>query len=118
MLDSTYLPSGRSSFALLPTCPDWCGGHCDPSVGDHTTDLEHFGDEGVTLYQRDGQPPVIALIDFNPTQHDLTTDRALHLAHQLLRAVDVAQRYASPSPVTRLAQQVGAVLPARDEDEG
>ena len=110
-------PTGRSTFEQLPSCPDWCSGHPDFSVLDHTTDLDYFGDGGVTLTQRPGEKPVVSLIDFNinPVQHDLSTDAAIRLAYRLLRATDVALRWAEPTPITAAAQALGESL-RRDED--
>ena len=110
---------GRGVFARIPACADkpWCEGHVDSTVTAHGTEYEFFGPDGVVVTQIEGQPPVVSLIDFNPTQNDYTPAHARRLAFQILQAADLAERYTQTSPTSQLTRLLAEVIDAEPSAE-
>lgn len=99
-------------FERLATCPGFCEGHCDPSTYHvHGTALEHFGTDGpVTVSQRDGEAPMVCLVDLDAPSHEMTPQQARIVALQLMQAADLAERYSLPLPTADISQALAALL--------
>ena len=98
-------------FYRTPTCPIWCGLHCDPSTEHiHTTDIGGVLGDNVIVTQTEGQPPLVALIEIESPQHDMTPARARLEAYRLLMAADFAERAGLPTVTDQLIRQLAEVL--------
>lgn len=96
-------------FERFPDCPFFCSGHADPTATEHTTPLEYFGTDGpVTVNQRPGELPRVALVDLSTPYYRMSAPEARMLALQLLQAADLVDRASLPiatTEVTRLLAQ-------------
>lgn len=100
-------------FERLDTCPAFCEGHADCSVTQHGTPLDFFGTDGpVVVNQRDGEQPMVCLVDVDTPYHELTPPQARIVALQLLQAADLAERYSQSLPATDIARQLAVLLAA------
>lgn len=101
-------------FYRTPTCPIWCGLHCDPSTEHiHTTDIGGVLGDNVIVTQTDGQPPLVALIEIESPQREMTPARARLEAYRLLMAADFAERSGLPTVTDQLVRQLAEALSAQ-----
>lgn len=89
-------------------------GAYDPSTEHiHTTDIGGVLGDNVIITQTDGQPPLVALIEIESPQHEMTPARARLEAYRLLIAADFAERSGLPTVTDQLVRQLAEVLEAR-----
>lgn len=98
-------------FDRYPDCPFFCEGHADPAYSEHGTPLDYFGTNGpVTVNQRCGEAPTVALVDLSTPYYRLTAPEARMLALQLLQAADLVDRAALPVPATNVVRLLAESL--------
>lgn len=114
LLDETLL-AGHSHFPHYAECLAFppCEGHAGPSTRQfHGTTWDYFGEMGVVVTKTGARPPVVSLVDMEPTQNDYTPAEARMLALQILLAADLAERFAQPSPTSRLTLLLAKAIDA------
>ncbi len=98
-------------FYRTPACPIWCSLHCDPSTEEiHTTDVGGVLGDNVIVTQTNGHAPLVALIEIEAPQHDMTPMQARALAYQLLMAADFAERAAHPTVTEQITRALAGLL--------
>lgn len=98
-------------FYRTPNCPIWCPGHADDSSTHvHTTDIGGVLGNHVIVTQTDGEAPLVALIELESPQHDMTPAQARLKAYRLLMAADFAERSGMPTITDELVRQLAAAL--------
>lgn len=98
-------------FYRTPRCGLWCSGHMDETNENvHTTDIEGVLGNNVIVTQTDGQPPLVALIELDSPQHDMTPMQARLLAYRLLLAADFSERSAAPVSTEPVTMALGSAL--------
>ena len=112
MADGIGSPFG-GLFERLATCPGFCEGHVDASVTTHGTALDYFGTCGpVVVNQREGEMPMVCLVDLPAPSAEFTPAQARIVALQLMQAADLAERYSLPLPTAAITRALAAVLAA------